>query len=152
MKKNKVLKELTDIDYRTKLSKEEREYLDRFDQEMYGGNSGRGDAPLMTAAKHIKEDNRTNNQIYKDAFTVCQNTGGLIYDDNAREAVISRAEDELEWEDVYANLGSEKALELIVVQAEKDIAAGKDVRTSIVRMIGKYERLKRNIRQAKKRT
>jgi hypothetical protein len=130
-------------EYASKLSKEEKEFIQKFYEDYYSGGVYSEDTILETEEVK-KEARRNHNTLTRDVMDVAEKQGGTLPLDENTKDFMEYVSDENDWEFVYSQQGFKAASELIYEQAINDLSNSKlTVKVTLTRFFEKMLNLKR---------
>lgn len=150
-KKKAVVEQMEYLDYKDKLDEYETKWIQQFYNEYYAKGSYSQEDPLLTSEEHMREANRTNNSLYRDALSVALNMGTLTELSDSQREVLELSSDEIEWEDAYSKAGERYAMDLIFKQAVRDLNTDKDKEVTLSRFYIKMEKLRKQMLKEKRK-
>ena len=141
-----VRDELEYIDYIDKLDPQDQEYVKQFYYEYYGkgGYNIPEEERILTIGEMIKEANRVNNSLDRDAFSRSKSRKRLDYLEDQYEPNVVDDDRDLDWEDIFTASGYEAALKKIMDDSIDDlINSTLEYDVILVRFYVKMDRLRK---------
>lgn len=145
-----VQKEMEDIDYWSKLSPEERAWMEQFMYESYGNGFYNipEDERILQTETQLKEARRNNNNTNRDALLRGNKSGRLVAADTL-EFKLTSPEDGEEWEDIYKYGGYESAVQYLAEMAAEELGIEFDPNDAKI-LCNFYFRMRKLTRMIKK--